>query len=435
MNILLVGSGGREHAIGLKLKESKLTEKLYIAPGNAGTAFIGENINIKADDIEGLTAFACENNIDLVVAGPEVPLCLGLADLMHKKAKKQNKKIAFFGPVKASAELEASKEFSKRMMSELNIPTAKYQAFDDFDSAKKYIESLDYNFVIKADGLAAGKGVILPETKEEALKTLEEIMLEKRFGDSGNKTVIEERLEGEEVSILAFSDGKNIAVMPSSQDHKRLKNNDEGPNTGGMGAYAPAPICSTKQAEEYAELCIRPIIKKMAENGTPYVGVLYAGLMLTKGGPKVLEYNCRFGDPETQALMQLFDSENADLAKTMQACAEGKLKDAMPKWKNTYAVTVVMASEGYPTSSSPKIQLNKEELKSDKNATVIHAGTALKDGEVWTNGGRVLSITADDTDLQKALDKVYAKIKTINFKNVQYRTDIAKKGLNAIFNL
>ncbi|UTC77666.1 phosphoribosylamine--glycine ligase [Treponema sp. OMZ 799] len=430
MNILLIGSGGREHAIALKLKESPSLGKLFIAPGNGGTALLGENVPIKAENIEGLADFTLCSSIDLVIVGPEVPLCLGLEDLIKTRAKEQNKKIAFFGPSKACARLEASKDFSKEMMSLLSIPTARYSSFTDFQKAKEYIEGLNYPFVIKADGLAAGKGVILPSSKEEGITELKNIMVKKQFGSSGDKVVIEERLEGEEVSILAFSDGEKIAVMPPSQDHKRLKDNDEGPNTGGMGAYAPAPICSYETAQKYAELTILPIIKEMKKRGTPYIGVLYAGLMLTKEGngfaPKVLEYNCRFGDPETQSLMQLFDG---DLALTMKSCAEGRLETAMPKWKEGYAATVVLASEGYPLFSSKPVELSSTELQSNADVSVIHAGTALKDGKIFTAGGRVLCISSNDNSLQRAMDKIYAKIKTINFPGVQYRKDIAKRGL------
>lgn len=427
MNILLIGSGGREHAIALKLKESPLCGQLFIAPGNGGTAALGENIPIKPEEVEKAANFAFENAVDLIIAGTEVPLCLGLGDIVAKKSKQYGKKIAFFGPSQACAKLEGSKDYSKQIMTSLHIPTAEYKSFTDFKAAEAHIANIKYDFVIKADGLAAGKGVILPATKEEAISELKEIMLKNRFGASGHKVIIEERLTGEEVSILAFSDGKDIAVMPSSQDHKRLNDNDKGPNTGGMGAYAPAPICPIKEAEKYAAETILPVIKKMAKNGTPYIGVLYAGLMLTQKGIRVLEYNCRFGDPETQVLMQLFDG---DLIKTMKACAEGRIHDAFPKWKKGYAATVVMASGSYPESSSPDEKLNAEEIKSDESATVIHAGTAIKNGDFFTHGGRVLCITANDTNLKGALDKAYKKISSIHFPNAQYRTDIGKRGLD-----
>lgn len=427
MNILLIGSGGREHAIALKLKESSLCGKLFIAPGNGGTAALGENIPIKPEEIEKAAHFAFENAVDLIIAGTEVPLCLGLGDLIVQKSKQYGKNIAFFGPSQACAKLEGSKEYSKQIMTSLHIPTAEYKSFTDFKAAEAYIATITYDFVIKADGLAAGKGVILPATKEEAIAALKEIMLNKRFGVSGDKVIIEERLTGEEISVLAFSDGKEIAVMPSSQDHKRLKDNDMGPNTGGMGAYAPAPVCPIQKAEEYAAETILPVIKKMAENGTPYIGVLYAGLMLTQKGIRVLEYNCRFGDPETQVLMQLFDG---DLVKTMKACAEGSIQDAFPKWKTGYAATIVMASGGYPESSSPDEKLNAEEIKSDESTTVIHAGTLVKNGTFFTHGGRVLCITANDRTLKGALDKAYTKIASIHFPHAQYRTDIGKRGLD-----
>lgn len=426
MNILLVGSGGREHAIALKLKSSPYCKKLFIAPGNGGTANLGENVFIKVDEVEKLSDFAFEKEIDLIVAGPEIPLCMGLCNIVQKKSKELGKKIAFFGASMECAKLEASKDYAKQIMSKLNIPTAAYKTFTNFDETVSYIKNLDYEFVIKVDGLAAGKGVIIPHTKTEAISELKKIMLENKFGSSGNKVIIEEKLEGEEISILAFSDGIHIAVMPSSQDHKRLKDNEEGPNTGGMGAYAPSPICPPELATKYAEQTILPVIKEMANNGTPYIGVLYAGLMLTKKGVRVLEYNCRFGDPETQVLMQLFDG---DLVQTMFGCTNGYLDTSMPKWKDGYAATVVMASGGYPENNSPDERLNIAELKNTKNVTVIQAGTTIKNGELFAHGGRILCITSEDKTLKGALDKAYSKVATIHFNNAQYRTDIGKKGL------
>lgn len=429
MKVLIVGSGGREHSIALKLKESDSVEKIFIAPGNAGTAGTGENVNIAADETERLAAFACENNVDLVVAGQEVPLCLGLADKVKEKAVSLKKKIAFFGPSKKCAQLEGSKAFAKNLMKELNIPTAEYASFTDYAAAAEYTENLNYPFVIKADGLAAGKGVFLPASKEEGISVLKEIMLNKKCGAAGSRVVIEERLEGEEISILAFCDGERISVMPSSQDHKRLKDGDEGPNTGGMGAYAPAPACSYEKAQEYAELTILPVIKKMKEEGTPYTGVLYAGLILTKHGAKTLEYNCRFGDPETQVLMELFEG---DLAKTFLACAEGNLELAPPKWKSGSAVTVVMANAGYPDGKITPVELERENLLSENGITVIHCGTSEKDGKLYASGGRVLAVTTRKESLAQAIDSVYKKISKINFPKAQYRNDIGKKGINRL---
>lgn len=426
MKVFIIGSGGREHAIALKLKESPSVEEIFIAPGNAGTAEIGTNVNIAADDVEKLTDFAIENGIDLAVAGQETPLCLGIADMIKKKACAAGKKIAFFGPPQKCAQLEGSKSFAKAMMEELNIPTAKYRSFSEYTEAEEYIKEIDYPFVIKADGLAAGKGVFLPSSKEEGLAVLKEIMLEQKCGGAGSRVVIEERLEGEEVSVLAFCDGGSISVMPSSQDHKRLKDGDEGPNTGGMGAYAPAPVCPAEKTQEYAELTILPIIKKMKENGTPYIGVLYAGLMLTKNGVKTLEYNCRFGDPETQALMALFDG---DLAETFLACAEGDLNRALPEWKDGSAVTVVMANSGYPDGKINPTELKRESLKDEDGVKVIHCGTKEKDGKLYASGGRVLAVTARKNTLQEALEAVYKKISKIDFPGVQYRKDIGKRGL------
>lgn len=428
MKILIIGSGGREHAIALKLKESPNVEKIFIAPGNAGTAEVGENVNIAADEVHKLADFACENNVDLVAAGQEIPLCLGLADIVKEKASALGKKILFFGPSKKCAALEGSKSFAKALMKELNIPTAEYASFTDYTAAYSYAKNLNYPFVIKADGLAAGKGVFLPTSKEEGLTVLKEIMLEQKCGGAGARVIIEERLEGEEVSILAFSDGERISVMPSSQDHKRLKDGDEGPNTGGMGAYAPAPVCPYKKAQEYAELTILPIIKKMKEDGSPYIGVLYAGLILTKNGPKTLEYNCRFGDPETQALMELF---SGDLAKTFAACAEGNLNLAPAEWKDGYAVTVVMANAGYPDGKINSVELKKEQLDSRNGVKVIHCGTKEKDGKLYAAGGRVLAVTAHKNTLEEALSAAYKKISNIDFPSALYRKDIGEKGLKA----
>lgn len=423
MKVLIVGNGGREHALALKIKESPLVENIYVAQGNAGTLAIAENIAIKIDDIASLSDFVIEKGIDLVVAGSELPLSLGLENVIREKSNKKKQKVHFFGPSKECALLEASKDFSKSMMKSLNIPTAKYESFQDYEKAIQYFSSFENIPVIKVDGLASGKGVFLPKSLNEGKDILKSIMVEGVFGKAGNRVIIEERLQGEELSLMAFSDGKDIALLPVSKDHKRLLTGDLGPNTGGMGAFAPHPNYSQKQIEDFAKITIEPIIKEMANRGTPYKGVLYAGLMIGKNGLKVLEYNCRLGDPETQVLMELFDG---DIVPTLVACCEGTLAQNMPKWKKAFAITVVMANAGYPEGKIVPVQLNKEELEADKYVKIIHAGTNIIDDALYATGGRVLCVTSCNEKPSVAIEAVYNKINKINFKNSQYRKDIAK---------
>lgn len=427
MNILLVGSGGREHALAWKIKQSPNVKNLYIAPGNGGTSKEGQNINIKANDIPELVKFAKENKIDLVVVGPELPLVMGLKDALDKE------NIPCFGPNSFAAKLEGSKSFAKELMAKTNVPTASFKVFDNYKEALNYIKTQSFPIVIKADGLAAGKGVIIAKTLEEAQKTLTEIMEEKIFGDAGDKVVIEEALEGEEASFLAFCDGKNVKYLPSSQDHKRIGENDTGPNTGGMGAYSPAPILPDKEMEKVGELVIKPIIDYLANQGNPFIGILYAGLMMTKQGPKVLEYNVRFGDPECQPLMLRLKT---DIVEIMQACVQGKLDKVNLEIDNQSALCVVLAAKGYPKSYPKNMEIQGlDKLENLKDIIVFHAGTKQENNKYYTCGGRVLNITALGKDLKEAKKKAYQGIEQIYFENMYFRRDIGDKGIEKLTTL
>ncbi len=420
MRILVVGSGGREHAIAYKIKQSKLCSSLYCLPGNGGTAKIAKNIDIKTDDIKRIVKFSKKENIDLVVVGPENPLALGIVDELEKAG------INAFGPKKNAAIIEASKTFTKSFLKKHSIPTAEYETFYDFDSAKKYIESKGVPIVVKADGLAAGKGVTVAKTEEEATKALEDIFIKKRFGEAGNMAVIEEFLEGEEASFLAFSDGENILPMIAAQDHKPIYNNDEGPNTGGMGAYAPTPIIDKEIQQYITENIMKKTILGMEAEGRAYKGVLYAGLMIKNKKPYVLEFNCRFGDPETQAILPLLES---DIVEVMLATVEGNLDGYSLKWKNEYAISVVLASGGYPLNyEKDKTITGLYEVEKLEDIIVFHAGTKMNgNGNIVTNGGRVLNVVGLDKDFKKAQKKAYDAIKLINFDKMYYRTDIGNK--------
>lgn len=423
MKILLIGSGGREHALALKLKENKSVE-LFIAPGNPATEKLGINVPIQADQIQKLTKFAVENKIDMVAVGPEVPLCAGLADALYKEH------ILCFGPSKAASQIEGSKVFSKKLMVELGIPTATYSTFSNFEEAAKWINSHRINdYVIKKSGLAAGKGVFLPGSKYEAIGIAHELL--KDINTEKNEILIEEKLYGEEISVLAFCDGTHYAVMPSSQDHKRIFDGDRGENTGGMGAYTPVPAYPLAETEKIAEKVIAPIVKHFAKCGTPYIGVLYAGIIITKEGAKVLEYNCRFGDPETQSLMSLFDG---DLAQTMLDCCKGKLNNSTIRWKDGSAVGVVLANEGYPSGIIQDVPLLESQLSADADTLIIHSGTARKNGELLAHGGRVLTVVAHANSLPAAVKAAYARIEKITFPRCQYRRDIARRGLDFLAN-
>ena len=421
MRILIVGSGGREHTLAWKLKQSPLVEEIFIAPGNGGTAQVGQNTAITDVNLAGLTAFAKENGVDLVVVGPELPLVLGLKEVLEEQG------IACFGPNSFAAKLEGSKAFAKTVMQETGVPTSAFEVFDDFDQAKAYLEAHEAPIVVKADGLAAGKGVIVAKTQEEALAALEDMMVKKIFGAAGEQVVIEEALVGEEASFLAFCDGENILCMPSSQDHKPVGEGDTGPNTGGMGAYSPAPVLPEADYEKIADLVVRPVVEGLARFGSPFVGVLYAGLMFTESGPKVLEYNVRFGDPECQPLLTRLDS---DLAEIMLACVEGRLDTVTPVWKPETSICVVMAAEGYPLSYQKGMPITGiEDAESLSGVHVFHAGTGMKDGKLVTSGGRVLGVTALGQDLAQAQKLAYKAVDKIHFDKKYFRRDIGDKGL------
>ena len=429
MKVLIVGNGGREHSLALKIGSSPLVDSVYVAPGNAGTHVCTKNIAIQANDIEALSDFAIKERIDLVVAGSEAPLALGLENLIRKKGRKAGIEIAFFGPSKECAMLESSKDMAKTVMKDAKVPTARYASFTKFEEAKDYFSSFKEMFncehlpVIKADGLAAGKGVFLPTSLDEGIAILSSIMEDGMLGASGEKVVIEERLEGEEISLLAFSDGDSIATLPIAKDHKRLLDGDAGPNTGGMGAFAPHPHYSDKDVCQLANIAIKPIIAEMKKRGTPYKGILYAGLIMSKEGAKVLEYNCRFGDPETQVLMELLAS---DIVPTLLSCDKGTLSSNLPQWKSEVAITVVLANKGYPNEKIESVELNAGELQETDGIKIIHAGTSLKDGHLMATGGRVLCVTTCKKTLEEAGKSVYDRIKKITFPQVQYRKDITR---------
>ncbi|SKA77681.1 phosphoribosylamine--glycine ligase [Desulfobaculum bizertense] len=421
MRILIVGSGGREHALAWKLSNSPLVEKLFIAPGNGGTASLGENVDIKDDDLPRLTSFARDNEIDLVVIGPELPLVLGLSEALATA------NIPCFGPNAYAAQLEGSKAFAKTVMQRAGVPTADFKVFDDPEAAKIYLKHRDYPCVVKADGLAAGKGVVVAKEPAEALEAIDQMMIKQVFGAAGERVVIEDALIGEEASFLAFSDGEHIVCMPSSQDHKAIGEGDTGPNTGGMGAYSPAPILPPSDYEKTTELVIRPIIEDMAANGRPFVGVLYAGLMFTDEGPKVLEYNVRFGDPECQPLLSRLDT---DLAEIMQACLDGKLDALDIRWKEETACCVVMAAEGYPGAYPKGMEITGlEEANALDTVTVFHAGTKAEDGKILSSGGRILGVTALGADLGEARKRAYEGVEKVHFDKSYFRHDIGDKGL------
>lgn len=421
MDILVIGSGGREHTLVWKLAQSKIVDKIYVVPGNPGMENVAECISGSVEDNEFLVKIAQEKQVDLVVVGPEVPLTNGIVDEMAKVG------IPSFGPQKAAAQLEGSKAFSKNIMKKYGIPTAKYEVFTDAVKAKAYIEVEGAPIVIKADGLAAGKGVIVAETKEQALQAIEDIMCDKTFGSAGNSVVIEEFMVGEEASVLAFTDGDTIIPMIPSQDHKRAYDEDKGPNTGGMGTYAPAPVITAELMQKVQTEILEPTIKAMKEEGHIYKGCLYAGLMITNDGPKVVEFNARFGDPETQVVLPLL---NSDLGEIMLACTNGTLDKCNITWSDNAAVCVVMSAGGYPAKYRKGDEILGLNEADKNNVLVFHAGTAKKDDKIVTNGGRVLGVVAIGKDIKTAVDKVYQDVKTIHFKDVYYRKDIAHRAFN-----
>lgn len=421
MNILIIGAGGREHALAWKIKQSPLVTELFIAPGNGGTALLGTNVQIKDDDIESIVAYALRQRIDLVVAGPELPLTLGLTDALMRHG------IRCFGPSSVGARLEGSKAFAKKLMRDAGVPTADFQVFEDYHAALAYVRAAPFPLVIKADGLAAGKGVVMAESLAQAEDALSAMMINCCFGQAGKTVVIEETLRGEEASFMVFCDGTNIVPMPSLQDHKRIGDNDTGLNTGGMGAYSPAPVLPHSKSEELVQLCIVPIIEKLARQGQPYKGVLYAGLMMTETGPMVLEYNVRFGDPECQPLMKRLKS---DLIPIMLACVEGNLSSDMVSFSDDCSCCVVMAASGYPQNYPTGMTvLGISDAEQINSVTVFQAGTVLDGQTVKTTGGRVLGITALGATLEQARERAYLAVRKITFPNNYYRTDIAVKGL------
>lgn len=421
MDVLLIGNGGREHAIAWKLAQSKQIKKLYIAPGNPGTAKCGENIDIKAEDYEKLLSFAKEKKIGLAVIGPEDPLAAGLVDRFEAAG------IKAFGPSGAAAQLEADKAFAKAIMKANAIPTAESRTFDNYHDAKAYIASRDEAVVIKAAGLAKGKGVFVCDEPAQGILAAEKIMQDKIFGPAGDKIVVEDKLLGEEASILAFVDGRNIYMLESSQDHKAIGDGDTGPNTGGMGAYSPAPVVTDKMMSQIVREVIVPIVDGMNRNGTPYKGILYAGIMVTQGGPRVLEFNVRFGDPETQPILARLKS---DLLDAMLATCDGTLDKITFQWDSRPAVCVVVASGGYPDEyKKGKVITGIEEAEEIPDCIVFHAGTASVDGKIVTNGGRVLGVTALGTTIADAQQKAYKACEKIKFEKAYYRKDIANKAI------
>ncbi len=422
MKVLVVGGGGREHALVWKISQSPSVTKLYCAPGNAGISKQATLLPIKANDLNGLLDFALKEKIDLTVVGPEEPLTQGIVDLFESNG------LSIFGSSKKAAKIEGSKAFAKEMMKKYQIPTASYEIFSDHYEAMDYIRQKGAPIVVKADGLAAGKGVMICKTVEQALQSIERIMVQKIFGEAGNRVVIEEYLTGEEASYIAFTDGETILPLASSQDHKPIFDGDQGPNTGGMGAYSPAPVVTEEVNEKIIEKILRPIIKGMAEEGRLYKGVLYAGLMIHENQPRVLEFNARFGDPETQpALTRMRD----DMVPILEACINGTLSRCKIEWDPRASVCVVMSSKGYPGDyEKGKTIEGLEEVAQMKDIFIFHAGTEIKEGRVVTSGGRVLGVTGLGEDIPEAIERTYQAVKKISWEGVHYRTDIGRKALH-----
>lgn len=416
MKVLVVGSGGREHAICWKLKQSPKVTELYCAPGNGGISALAQCVDVKATDVDGMVRWAVENHMDFVMVAPDDPLALGMVDALEAAG------IPAFGPRKNAAVIEASKIFSKNLMEKYHIPTASYRTFSDMNEALSYVREQGAPIVVKADGLALGKGVIVAQTVEEAEAAVRSMMEDKKFGESGAKVVIEECMTGPEVTVLAFADGEHLSPMPSSQDHKRAYDGNQGPNTGGMGAISPSPYYTADMAKRCMEEIFLPTMAALKAEGRPFSGVLYFGLMLTPQGPKVVEYNARFGDPECQAVLSLLDS---DLMEILLACREGRLDQADIRWKDGAACCLVLASGGYPQSYQKGYPISGLD-EAGKTAVVFHAGTKLEDGQMLTNGGRVLGVTATGNTLADAIDKAYASAKYINFTDMHFRTDIGR---------
>ena len=421
MKVLLVGGGGREHALAWKIAQSPRLTKLYVAPGNPGTAELGENVPIEATDTSALVAFAKEKKIDLTLVGPEDPLADGIVDRFKSAG------LRIFGPTASAARLEADKAFAKQLMRQYSVPTAEARVFTDARAALIYLDSREEPPVIKAAGLAKGKGVIVCGTMDEARGAVRDIMQKKVFGDAGDTLIIEERLTGQELSILAFVDGHHINIMETCQDHKPIGDGDTGPNTGGMGAYSPVPIVTAKMHRRIESEILVPIVDAMIRTSNPYRGCLYAGLMLTPAGPKVIEFNCRFGDPETQPLMMRLKT---DLLDVLDAAVENKLDTVQMDWDDRAAVCVVMASGGYPGEYEKGIPITGlDDVKDEADVQVFHAGTKEVDGQMLTNGGRVLSVTGLGKDIADAQEKAYGAVSKIYWQGVRFRKDIGDKAL------
>ncbi len=426
LKILIIGGGGgREHAIGWKVAQSPRAGELFFARGNAGTAGLGTNLEIKETDISKLIDFAKKEKIDLTLALSDDPLALGIVDQFQKE------NLRIWGPTRSASELEWSKAYSKDFMRRNNLPTAKFEIFKDFEKAKEYVKNHPLPIVIKADGLAFGKGVVICQNLSEAYEALENILVKKIFGDSGNEVVIEEFMTGPEISIHAFSDGENYKIFPPSQDHKKIFDGDKGPNTGGVGAIAPLPFVDQKLFKQIEETIVKPTLEALRKEGRPFVGLLYPGLMLTSEGPKILEYNARLGDPEAEVYMRLLEN---DLLDIIEASLDQKLNNIKMKWKNSFACNIVLSSLGYPGNyEKGEIIKGIDEVEKMPEIVIFHAGTKLDDqGNLVTNGGRVLGVSAVGNSLQEALDKAYKAIEKISFEGMQYRKDIGKKALGML---
>ena len=424
MKVLVVGGGGREHALVWKIAQSPKVSKIFCAPGNAGISDQATLTPIKANDLNGLFQFALQEKIDLTVVGSEDPLTRGIVDFFVSKG------LSIFGPSQKAAEIEGSKAFAKQMMTKCRIPTAYYEIFENRKEAVAYIRRQVPPIVVKADGLAAGKGVIICKTLEEAIQSVDRIMVERVFGEAGNRVVVEECLKGEEASYIAFTDGKSVLPMASSQDHKTVFDGDKGPNTGGMGAYSPAPVVTKKVHERIMEEVLRPIIQGMAEEGRVYKGVIYAGIMICDGVPRVLEFNARFGDPETQPVLMRM---KGDIVPILEACINGSLSQCEIQWDTRASVCVVMTSKGYPGDyEKGKAIGGLKAVSQMEDVFVFHAGTAFQNGRVVTNGGRVLGVTGLGKDIPSAIDRTYQAIKKISWDGVHYRTDIGQKALRRV---
>ena len=425
MKVLIIGSGGREHALAWKIRQSPFLSKLYAAPGNAGIAEIAECVSIAADDIEALLLFAREKEVDLTVVGPEGPLVKGIVDRFQAGG------LAIFGPTQAAARLEGSKIFAKEVLSKTGVPTAEFKIFEDAGQAKHHVIEHEPPFVIKADGLAAGKGVVMAESAEEAVEAITKFMEEKSLGEAGSRIIIEEKLEGEELSVLVLTDGENYLPLASAQDHKRLSDFDRGPNTGGMGAYSPCPFLSKENFQKALDQTVRPVLAEMKRQGVPYRGVLYAGLILTKNGPYVLEYNARFGDPEAQAVLPRLKS---DLLPVLLEIASGRFPSTGLEWDERASLNIVMAAAGYPgTHDKGAVITGLEKAAGRDDVFLFHAGTARNErGDLVTSGGRVLSLTALGETLKAAQEKAYEVFYQIGFTGAQFRKDIGRRALDSV---